>query len=120
MTAAPDYEGLQVHYQPHNAGPEPIAYNNSYPQPVFHSDKEVNHSDNAVAPAGTAESKTNKRICGLSRAVFVSLVVALVVIIAAAVGGGVGGALGSKKSSSPPPREVCSACYLKESWVAPR
>ncbi|KAK8076249.1 hypothetical protein PG994_003521 [Apiospora phragmitis] len=53
-------------------------------------------------------SKRNATICGISRALFIALVVLTVVIIAAAIGGGVGGSMAVKSAYNDGARGVSS------------
>jgi hypothetical protein len=94
------YEGLEVNTQAQlqSSGPEHIAYDKSYPEPLPYNEKEVHHA----VGVGATPSGEKRRVCGLRRTVFITLVVGVILVVAAGIGGGVGGALSIKKKSSSP------------------
>ncbi|KAK8108912.1 hypothetical protein PG984_014713 [Apiospora sp. TS-2023a] len=76
---------------------DPQQYKQSYPRsqvasPYGYAAENSNTHDGGVNGDGV-NSKRNATICGISRALFIALVVLAVVIIGAAVGGGVGGSM---------------------------
>lgn len=59
---------------------------------------EVPHEAPQYYDATAGGSNPQKRICGLTRKLFIILLVVCLVIVAGAVGGGVGGAMAAKNS----------------------
>lgn len=66
---------------------------------VFHSDDSFTSGSPTIITANPAPETKEKRIFGVRRGIFFSILVALVVIIVIAVGGGIGGAMASKSRS---------------------